>query len=86
MLKELGVKDVAFSKRRGIAVTDMAKSTWVYRRLRDFRAGVEGMISFLKRCFGLRRCNWRGLASFKAYCRASIVSANLLLLARHTLE
>jgi len=85
-IKELGVKDVAFSKRRGIAVTDMAKSTWVYRRLRDFRAGVEGMISFLKRCFGLRRCNWRGLTSFKAYCWASVVSANLLLLARHTLE
>ena len=85
-IKELGVKDVAFSKRRGLAITDMAKSTWVYRKLRDFRAGVEGMISFLKRCFGLRRCNWRGLASFKSYCWASVVSANLLLLARHTLE
>jgi IS5 family transposase len=85
-IKEAGVKDVAFSKRRGMAVTDMAKSTWVYRKLRDFRAGVEGMISFLKRCFGLRRCNWRGLASFKSYCWASVVSANLLLLARQTLE
>ena len=85
-IKELEVKDVVFSKGRGMAVTDMAKSTWVYRRLRDFRAGVEGMISFLKRCFGLRRCNWRGLASFKSYCWASVVSANLLVLARHTLE
>lgn len=85
-IKELDVKDVVFSKRRGIAVTDMAKSTWVYRKLKDFRAGVEGMISFLKRCFGLRRCNWRGLTSFKAYCWASVVSANLMLLARHTLE
>jgi len=64
----------------------MAKSTWVYKRLRNFRAGIEGMISFLKRCLGLSRCNWRGLKSFKAYAWASMVTGNLLLMARHLLE
>ncbi|MCK4277153.1 MAG: ISNCY family transposase, partial [Phycisphaerae bacterium] len=59
-IKTLGVKDVMFSKKRGLKVSDMTKSTWVYRRLRDFRAGIEGMISFLKRCLGLARCTWRG--------------------------
>lgn len=47
-IKELGVDDVAFSKRRGIAITDMVKSDWVYRRLKDFRNGVEATISRLK--------------------------------------
>jgi len=84
-IKQLGVKDVAFSKRRGLKIADMAKSTWVYRQLKRFRAGIEGNISFLKRCFGLDRCTWRGLPSFKAYTWASVVAHNLLLLARHQL-
>lgn len=81
--KSLGVKDVMFSKRRGLEVSDMVKSTWVYRRLRDFRAGIEGCISFLKRGFGLDRCTWRSFRSFKAYVHASVVTFNLLILARH---
>ncbi len=82
-IKARGVNDVVFSKRRGIAVSDMARSSWVYKRLVKFRAGIEAGISFLKRCFGLRRCTWRGLASFKAYTWASVLTANLLILARH---
>jgi len=85
-LKDDGVQDVMFSKKRGLEVADMAKSSWVYKRLRDFRAGIEGMISFLKRCFGVGLCTWRGLKSFKSYVWGSVVSANLLILARHTME
>jgi len=85
-IKELGVRDVAFRKKRGLDIAEMAKSTWVYKRLCDFRAGIEGMISFLKRCFGLRRCNWQGYESFKSYAWASVISANLLLMARHMLS
>jgi IS5 family transposase len=85
-LKAAGVQDVMFSKKRGLKVEDMAKSSYVYKKLRDFRAGIEGMISFLKRGFGVGRCTWRGLASFKSYVWGSVVSANLLILARHTME
>ena len=85
-LKATGVKDVSFHKKRGLKVADMAKSTWVYKRLRNFRAGIEGMISFLKRCFGLRRCTWRGWESFRSYAWASVVTANLLVMARSLLE
>lgn len=81
-IKKMGVTDVAFAKRRGIAVAEMARSTWVYKQLRDFRAGIEGMISFLKRAFGMNRCYWRGSASFKSYAWTSVVAANLLLMAR----
>jgi len=85
-IKAMGVKDVVFSKRRGLKLNDMAKSSWVYKRLRDFRAGIEGIISFLKRCFGLKRCTWKGLQSFRSYVWSSILSANLLIMARHMLN
>jgi IS5 family transposase len=39
--KARGITDVAFHKKRGLAVEDMAKSRWVYRKLRNFRAGIE---------------------------------------------
>jgi transposase, IS5 family len=84
--KALGVEDICFAKKRGLKITEMVRSTWVYRRLRDFRAGIEGMISYLKRAFGLSRCTWRGELSFGAYVWASVVSANFLTLARHLLS
>jgi transposase, IS5 family len=82
-IKELGVKDVSFSKKRGLDVLDMVKSHWVYRSLRNFRAGIESWISFLKRSFGLERAYWRGQEGFARYVGASIVAANLVTLARH---
>ncbi len=83
--KELGVDDVCFQKKRGLNVSEMTRSSWVYKRLRDFRAGIEGLISFLKRAFGLDRCTWRGAESFATYVQASVLTANLLTLARHLL-
>jgi len=82
-IKKRGVDDVAFAKRCGLSINDMVKSIWVYKRLKRFRAGIEGVISFLKRCFGLDRCTWRGFRSFQAYVWGSVLSANLLIFARH---
>ena len=64
--KKNGVKDVCFAKKRGLEVADMCRSEYVYNRLRRFRAGIESGISWLKRSFGLWRCTWRGLRSFKS--------------------
>jgi transposase, IS5 family len=80
--KERGVSDVSFSKRKGLAVLDMVKSSWVYKKLRNFRAGIEANISVLKRAFGLTRCTWSGWAGFKQYVRSAIVAYNLLTLGR----
>ena len=80
--KEKQIKDVCFAKKRGLEVENMCRSQWVYDRLRRFRAGIESGISWVKRCFGMTRCTWKGLRSFKSYVWASIVSANLLTLAR----
>jgi IS5 family transposase len=80
--KARGVSDVAFHKKRGLAVADMAKSAWVYRRLRNFRAGIEAGICCFKRAYGGGRCTWRGLDHFKAYVWSAVVAHNLVLFAR----
>jgi transposase, IS5 family len=80
--KARGVADVAFHKKCGIAVADMVKSPWVYRRLRNFRAGIEAGISCFKRAYGAARCTWRGLDHFKAYIWSAVVAHNLVLFAR----
>jgi len=80
--KARGVADVAFHKKCGIAVADMAKSPWVYHRLRRFRAGIEAGISCFKRAYGAARCTWRGLDHFKAYIWSAVVAHNLVLFAR----
>jgi len=84
--KGMKIKDVCFAKKRGLQVEDMCRSQWVYNRLRRFRAGIEAGISWIKRCFGFARCTWKGLRSFKSYVWASIVSANLLTIARKQLS
>ena len=80
--KENGVRDMSFSKRKGLSVLEMVKSNWVYKRLKNFRAGIEANISTLKRAFGLTRSTWSGWAGFKQYVWSSVVSYNLSLLAR----
>ncbi|WP_420637357.1 ISNCY family transposase [Candidatus Palauibacter sp.] len=84
--KALGVVDMVFHKKRGLDPLEMASSAGVYGRLRRFRAGMEAAISYLKRCFGLRRCNWRGLEHFRAYVWSAIVTHNLVVLARSRLK
>ncbi len=80
--KALQVNDVAFHKKRGIKVEAMTKSLWVYRKLRNFRAGIEAGISCLKRAYGLSRCTWKGWAHFQAYVWSSVVAHNLALFGR----
>ena len=75
--KARGIADVAFHKKCGIAITEMVKSPWVYRRLRNFRAGIEAAISCFKRAYGAARCTWRGLDHFKAYIWSAVVAQHV---------
>jgi len=83
--KAIGVEDIAFHRKAGITIAEMVRSAWVFRRLRDFRSGIEGVISTLKRAFHMDRCTWRGLESFKSYIWSCVTSFNLIVLARHRL-
>jgi IS5 family transposase len=78
----MGIKDVAFAKKKGLQVLEMVKSHWVYKKLRNFRAGIEANISRLKRSFGFSCCDWTGWAGFKQYVWSAVVSYNLLVLAQ----
>lgn len=80
--KKCGVKDVAFAKRKGLSILEMVKSSWVYKQLKNFRAGIEANISRLKRSFGFSRCDWTGWLGFQQYIWSALVSYNLLVLAR----
>lgn len=80
--KAAGVVEVCFHKQRGLATADMVSNEATFRRLRNFRAGIEGCISTLKRAFGMGRCTWRGLASFKSYVLVSVIAFNLAVIAR----
>lgn len=80
--KKQGVQDVVFAKKAGLKIENMARSSWVYKQLRRFRAGIEGCISTLKRVFGLGRCTWRGWDHFQQYVQLSVASYNLIVLAR----
>ena len=80
--KALGVADVCFAKKRGLAVLDMARSQWVYDRLRRFRAGIEGRISVLQRCYGLDRCPDHGADGMGRHVGWGIVTHNLAKIAQ----
>ena len=79
--KEAGVKDVCFAKKRNLNILDMVKSSYVYKKLRNFRAGIEAIISTMKRAFGLDRCTWRDWEGFKQYVWSSVVAFNLQIMA-----
>lgn len=80
--RELGVSRVVFHKKRGLSLRQMGVQQKTYEKLRDFRAGIEGNISELKRAFGVGRAKWRGRDGFDAYVWASVISYNLMRIAR----
>lgn len=85
---ELQVKDVAFHKKCGLKIEDMARSPWVYRQLKNFRAGIEGIISALKSA-GMGRCSWRSqdsLESFRSYIWSCVLAFNVTIIARRLLK
>ena len=78
----LGVKRVVFHKPVGLSLRAMGVKSKTFDLLRHFRAGVEGNISELKRAFGATKATWKGFDGFKAYVWSSVLSYNLMRLAR----
>ena len=76
--RELGAKRAVFNKPVGLSLHDMGVKKKTFNALRDFRAGVEGNISELKRAFGLSKATWKGHAGFMAYVWSSVLSCNLI--------
>ena len=81
-LKELGVQRVAFPRGRGIDGYSACGSRRVQRKLYRFRAGAEGLISWLKRSLAMGKSRWRGEEGFFAYVWGVLVTASLQALAQ----
>ncbi len=58
------------------------ESTPEFKIAQRFRAGIEGSISVLKRCFTLFRCFRKGWEHFAAFVGSAIFSHNLCVIAR----
>lgn len=84
--KMMGVKRTVFSKPVGLSLHDMGVKQKTFNRLKNFRAGVEGNISELKRRFGLSKARWKKYDGFKAFVWASVLSYNLVHMARLKME
>ena len=80
--KAAGIKRVGFHKKKGISVSVMGLKEKTLKNLRDFRAGVEGNISELKRAFGASKALWKGEDGFMSFVWASVISYNLTRLVR----
>ena len=53
-----------------------------FRRARRFRTGIEGRISLLRRCFGLRRCRDRGEAGMERWVGWAVIAHDLRAIGR----
>jgi len=82
LAKEMGVENLTFSKNGSMDIGSLMDTPKLHRALRNFRAGVEGCISFLKRCFGFSRVLDKTLETFKAALHLGAAAYNLTLLAR----
>lgn len=76
--KQLGVKRTVFNKPAGLSYTDMGVKRKTFRLWKNFRAGVEGNVSELKRAFGAGKAMWKNKDGFDAFVWASALSYNLI--------
>ena len=79
----LGIKEVILPKggyRSKQRIEHQRKRK--FRKDRHWHNGVEGRISFRKRCFGFQRCLYRGDIGFKRWVGWGIIAHNLTVISR----
>ena len=80
--KERGIKEVVFGGKLKTELAQWVTNARVQKQLRRFRSGIEGIISAVKRAFGLDRCTWTGWDGFCKYVWSAIVAWNLQVMSR----
>src|SRR6266508_1298427 len=77
-LAELGIKRVGVQRKGRLSMARAeVERTRAFRRMRNWRVGIEARISHLKRSFGLRRTRLRRLAGAKTWVGLGIFAYNL---------
>lgn len=80
--REKGVDRTVFNKRCGLGYHQMGVKKKTFDKLRNFRAGIEGNISELKRALGMSKAKWKGYDGFAASVWSSALSYNLMRMVR----
>jgi transposase, IS5 family len=82
---DIGVKEVVLPKggyRSKERIQHERKRK--FKKARHWHNGVEGRISFLKRCFGFQRCLYRGELGFYRWIGWGVLAHNLTIISRNT--
>jgi IS5 family transposase len=80
---EVIIPNVSIAKKGTRNAEETAREhATIFRALQRFRAGIEGSISFLKRCFKLGRCLYRSFNTFCSSVGSHVFAHNLVVLAR----
>lgn len=79
--EEIEVVSIGKKGTRTSEETERERSRW-FKLGQQFRAGIEGSISFLKRALGMWRCLNKGWKHFVSTVGATVFVHNLLILAR----
>lgn len=80
--REKGIVNIVFNKIVG-SLKNVASSKNMETRLKKWRAGMEAVISNLKRGFNLRRCPWKGWQHFQTKVLWSVIAYNIRVMTAH---
>ncbi len=84
-LQKLEVKNIVFNKTVG-SLQNIAENKQVELGLKRWRAGMEAVISNIKRGFDLVCCVWKGWEHFQAKVYWSVIGYNIRTMSRHIVK
>ena len=77
------IANVSIAKKGSRTLEEMQQEhDPIFRTLQRFRAGIEGTISYLKRCYKMFRCLYRSFTTYRSSVGCHIFAHNLVVLAR----
>lgn len=84
-LTDLSIKNIVFNKTVG-SLQNVAENSTIERNLKKWRAGMEAVISNVKRGFNLESCTWKGWEHFQAKVYWSVLGYNIRTMTRNILR
>ena len=80
-----GVKNIVFTKSKG-KLKNIVSSKKMETMLKNWRSGIEAIISNFKRGLDAHRCNWKGYQRFQSYILWNVITFNLFVIASNILK
>lgn len=82
-MRDEGIRQISIPKKGKLNEQEKKRQRkpW-FQDLQKYRAGGEAKISWLKRCFGLDRCLYKGDQGFGRWVGAGILANNLIVMAK----